>query len=73
MTKNNVVPQEPSESTHLFKTPEFTKEMKKTHTILSPDIFPLHMELIKQIFIMYGYKLEVLRCEGKKVIDTGLK
>ena len=73
MTKNNVVPQEPSESTHLFQTPEFTKEMKKTHTILSPDIFPLHMELIKQIFIMYGYKLEVLRCEGKKVIDTGLK
>lgn len=73
MTENNTVSKNISENTHLFKTPEFTKEMKKTHTILAPDIFPLHMQFIREIFVMYGYKLEVLRCEGKKVIDTGLK
>ncbi len=59
--------------THVFDLPEFTKDMKKTHTILSPDIFPLHMQLIKQIFIAYGYNFEVLTCTGKEVIDTGLK
>lgn len=58
---------------HSFKNADFTKEMKKTHTILAPEIFPLHMELIRQIFIMYGYNIKVLNYTGKKVIDTGLK
>ena len=35
---------------HVFERAEFTKEMKKTHKILAPDIFPIHMELIKNIF-----------------------
>ncbi len=52
---------------------DFTKEMKKTHTILCPDIFPTHMELLRGIFLMYGYRLDVLHYEGKQVIDTGLK
>lgn len=51
----------------------FTKEMKKDYTILLPDIFPVHMDLIKEIFKMYGYKVEVLHYEGQQVIDTGLK
>ena len=58
---------------HLFKNAEFSKEMKKTHTILAPEIFPIHMELIKQVFAAYGYNIEILKCTGKKVIDTGLK
>ena len=45
------------ENSHLFDTPEFTKEMKQTHTILSPDIFPLHMKLIQNVFVMYGLKI----------------
>ncbi len=52
---------------------DFTKEMKKEYTILAPDIFPTHMELLSEIFRMYGYNLVVLKYEGKKVIDTGLK
>ncbi len=52
---------------------DFTKEMKKEYTILAPDIFPTHMELLSEIFRMYGYNLAVLKYEGKKVIDTGLK
>lgn len=62
-----------SATDHIFDVPEFTKEMKKTHTILSPDIFPMHMRLIKQLFISYGYNFVVLDCMGKEVIDTGLK
>ena len=52
---------------------DFTKQMKKEYTILAPDIFPTHMELLSELFRMYGYKLDVLKYEGKKVIDTGLK
>ena len=52
---------------------EFTKEMKKTHTILAPDIFPVHMRLLNKVFALYGYNVEVLHYEGKDVIDTGLK
>ena len=52
---------------------DFTKEMKKEYSILAPDIFPTHMELLSELFRMYGYNLVVLKYEGKKVIDTGLK
>ena len=52
---------------------DFTKEMKKEYAILAPDIFPTHMELLSELFRMYGYNLVVLKYEGKKVIDTGLK
>ena len=52
---------------------DFTKEMKETYTIICPDIFPTHMELISEVFRMYGYKLVIAKYEGKAVIDTGLK
>lgn len=52
---------------------EFTKEMKKSYTILVPDIFPSHMVLLKEIFRMYGYNVEILHYEGQRVIDTGLQ
>lgn len=52
---------------------DFTKQMKKEYTILCPDIFPMHMRLFEKIFRNNGYKLEVVRDEGKEVIDAGLK
>ena len=51
----------------------FTKEMKKTHTILFPDMLPVHFEIIRHVFAKYGYQTEVLHNAGKDVIDTGLK
>ena len=52
---------------------EFTKEMKRSHTILAPDMFPTHMELLQAIFRIHGYDIVIAHDEGKKVIDTGLK
>lgn len=52
---------------------DFTKQMKRDYTILCPDIFPMHMGLFEKIFRNNGYKLEVVRDEGKEVIDAGLK
>lgn len=52
---------------------DFTPQMKKEYTILCPDIFPTHMELLSEVFHIYGYNLQIVKYEGKKVIDAGLK
>ena len=51
----------------------FTPEMKKTHTILVPDMLPIHFNLILSIFRQYGYHTELLQTSTRKVIDEGLK
>ncbi len=52
---------------------EFTREMRRDYTILAPDMFPTHMELLQAIFRIHGYRVVIAHDEGKKVIDTGLK
>lgn len=51
----------------------FTKDMKTTHTILCPQMAPIHFELVKEAFKSEGYNLEVLPSVDKKAIDEGLK
>ena len=41
---------------------KFTEEMKKTHTILIPNMLPIHFTLIKQIFEKWScFKPQALR------------
>ncbi|MGN1163315.1 MAG: 2-hydroxyglutaryl-CoA dehydratase [Candidatus Ornithospirochaeta sp.] len=56
-----------------FSSPVFTKEMKKTYTIITPDIFPLHLELVVRVFRSFGYNVEILHTRGKAIIDKGLE
>ncbi len=51
----------------------FTKEMKKTHTILVPNMLPMHFKLIVRILRNYGYNAELLETSGTKIKETGLK
>ncbi len=53
--------------------PVFLPEMKKTHTILVPDMLPWHFDLLAYIMEREGYHVEVLKNEGRSVIDEGLK
>ena len=53
--------------------PMFTKEMKKTHQILLPQMAPIHFKLLEQIFIQEGYQATLLTNEGPQVIEEGLK
>lgn len=53
--------------------PIFTKEMKKTHTILVPTMLQIHFQLMTNVFEFYGYNCEVLQSESRKVIEEGLK
>ena len=50
----------------------FTKEDKKTHTILAPEMTPIHFPLFKAAFAHEGYKMELLPHQGQEAIDTGL-
>ena len=53
--------------------PDFTPEMKKTHTILIPNALPVHFSLMGSVFRDAGYNVAFLDDSGQKVIDTGLK
>lgn len=52
---------------------EFTEEMRKTHTILIPNMLPVHFELIANVLVQHGYKIELLKNEGRAVVDAGLR
>ena len=52
---------------------KFTKEMRSTHTILIPDMLPIHLTLMASIMKKYGYKVELLRNASRAVVDEGLK
>lgn len=47
--------------------------MKQTHTILIPDMLPIHFGLIMEIFRASGYKMELLTTSTRSVVDEGLK
>lgn len=51
----------------------FTKEMKKNHTILCPQMSPIHFNFIQEAFNSEGYNLEVIGSFDRSCIDEGLK
>ena len=55
------------------RQPFFTKESKKTHTILAPQMAPIHFELLEQAFRYSGYNLVILKDYTKEIVDEGLK
>ena len=55
------------------KPVEFTKKMKKDHTILIPQMAPTHFALLKPILKTLGYNFEVLQDLDSKVVNEGLK
>ncbi len=53
--------------------PAFTTAMRQKHTILAPQMSPMHFDLLEEAFNASGYKLEVLRETGGEAIGTGLR
>ena len=51
----------------------FTKEMRATHTILAPQMSPVHFNFVQAAFRYSGYHLVILNRTDQQVIDTGLK
>lgn len=52
---------------------EFTKEDAKTHTILVPQMAPLHFKLLQPILKETGYNFQVLDTVTSQAVQEGLK
>ncbi|UWG97224.1 2-hydroxyacyl-CoA dehydratase [Dehalobacter sp. DCM] len=59
----------------LFETKKrvvFTEAMKEEYTILSPQMAPIHFELIQEAVRLEGYKMEILPDVEMGVVEQGL-
>ncbi len=52
--------------------PVFSEEMRKTHTILAPQMSPIHFRILEHAFRFSGYNLEILPEVDRKAVDVGL-
>ena len=53
--------------------PHFTADCKSKHTILAPQMAPIHFELIQTVLQKYGYKILIPALPDKAAIDLGLR
>ena len=53
--------------------PIFTKEMRKRHTILAPQMSPIHFQFLQEAFRICGYNVVVMPPDDKDAVDEGLK
>ena len=51
----------------------FTEDMKRTHTILVPNMLPMHFKIIGKVMEKVGYHVELLETSGPRIAETGLK
>jgi len=63
----------PVEEKIVYKNPVFTAEMRKKHTILAPQMSPIHFDLIEIATRAAGYNIDVLPSMDMKAVDEGLK
>lgn len=53
--------------------PHWDKSKKSEYKILVPDMLPWHFLIIEKVLKQEGFDIEVLKNDGRKVIDEGLK
>lgn len=58
---------------HKLQRVMFTKKMRKNHTILSPQMSPIHFEFLREAFVSCGYNLVVMPTLDRAAIDIGLR
>ncbi|MCL2153546.1 MAG: 2-hydroxyacyl-CoA dehydratase [Oscillospiraceae bacterium] len=51
----------------------FTREMKREYTLLMPQMLPVTFTMMKKVFELYGYKIEMLVTTHRGIVETGLK
>ena len=59
--------------THVQASVPFKDDMKKTFTVLAPDMVHIHFCILQNIFQAYGYNVEILSNKGPSVVEEGLK
>ncbi|MBP8598491.1 MAG: 2-hydroxyacyl-CoA dehydratase [Selenomonas sp.] len=63
----------PYEEMPTIERPHFTEECKAVHTILAPQMAPIHFELFQTALQSHGYRVVIPPMPGKEAIDTGLR
>ncbi len=53
--------------------PRFTPEMKATHTLLIPQMSPVHFQFIDAVFESEGYRVKVLERLEPGDVETGMR
>ena len=51
----------------------FTKDMKKSYTLLCPQMSPIHFDLLEPAIRSFGYQIQVLQNDDRSAIDVGLQ
>lgn len=62
-----------SGSKEIYKRKMFTKKMKSTHTILCPQMSPIHFQFIQTALNSCGYCVEILPEVDENAINEGLR
>ena len=61
-------------TTPVYKTPPlFTKEMRNTHTLLIPQMSPIHFQFAETVFAAEGYRAVQLPTVDREAIELGLR
>jgi len=63
----------PEKKSYAMPKVQFTKEMRKTYTVLAPQMSPIHFDLVAQAFNSCGYNFEVLPSNDRAAVEHGLK
>lgn len=58
---------------YTFRRQEFTEEMRGQHTLLVPQMSPVHFKFVEPVFASWGYKVKVLEQATEADIEMGLK
>ena len=64
---------QPRKTDHKYRKITFTKEMRKNHTILTPEMSPIHFQFLEEAFRLSGYRVDILPSIDKAAIDEGLR
>lgn len=58
---------------YTLKREVFTKEAKKKHTIIAPQMSPVHFHLLEAVFRKNNYDVKILEKTSKEDIEVGLQ
>ncbi|MEG0006070.1 MAG: acyl-CoA dehydratase activase-related protein, partial [Clostridium sp.] len=73
ITEREINDIKPTSGVQIDKRVQFTKEMKMTHTILCPQMSPIHFEIGEEALRISGYNVKVLPSSDNESIEEGLK
>lgn len=51
----------------------FTEEMKREYTLLMPQMLPVHFTMLKRVFELQGFTVDMLTTTHRAIVDEGLK